>query len=493
MKSVFRVKFFVKKPFVIHPFLFAAFFVVFLYAHNISETSANQILMPLGVSLALTLVLWVFLSVLIKDMVKAGLATSVFVFFFFTYGRFYELLENGGFFVPRHGYLLPTVLLVFGYCVYFIKRTKRNFLTTTRMLNIGAVVLIAINAFTITSYEIRTALSSPTHLVEPGYKAALKVDQEKLKTMPDIYLIILDEYAHPDTMREYYKYDNSQFINGLEEKGFFIAHNSKTPSGCTQASIASLLNMKYIGGGGVVEKLEPLDVLKRKIANNTVASFLKASGYYYVCFNSPVIFGGERVGADLICDLWGNPEDKAPRVEFESILWNTTMLKPFYVYCTQSQDENYYRRVVINTLNHLKKVPDIKGPKFVFVYLMCPHEPFVFGPNGEHVAFINHYNYKDKHFYKGQYIFISEEIKKVVRVILEKSVIEPIIIIQSDHGLRPHHRGIEIGKDEWRKILNAYYLPGDGKELLYDSISPVNSFRLIFNHYFNADYDLLED
>ena len=41
-------------------------------------------------------------------------------------------------------------------------------------------------------------------------------------------------------------------------------------------------------------------------------------------------------------------------------------------------------------------------------------------------------------------------------------------------------------------ILNAYYLPGyDGD--LYATISPVNSFRLVFNSYFGGEYDMLED
>ena len=258
MKSVFSLKYFARKSFVIHPFLFVAFPIVFLYTHNIREVSAHQILIPLGASLALALVLWVFFSVLIKDMVKAGLATSVFVFFFFTYGRFYELFETWDFFVPRHGHLLPGMLLVFGYCVYFIKRARRDFMTTTRMLNIGAVVLLVINVFTIASYEIRIALSSPTHSSGPEHVIPATVDQEKLKTMPDIYLIITDEYAHPDTMREYYNYDDSQFINSLEEKGFFIAHRSKTRNRFTQRSIASLLNMEYINDS------EPLEITSRK-------------------------------------------------------------------------------------------------------------------------------------------------------------------------------------------------------------------------------------
>ncbi len=43
------------------------------------------------------------------------------------------------------------------------------------------------------------------------------------------------------------------------------------------------------------------------------------------------------------------------------------------------------------------------------------------------------------------------------------------------------------------KILNAYFLPGGDQRSLYPSISPVNSFRVIFNTYFEADYPLLAD
>jgi len=46
---------------------------------------------------------------------------------------------------------------------------------------------------------------------------------------------------------------------------------------------------------------------------------------------------------------------------------------------------------------------------------------------------------------------------------------------------------------EMMGILNAFYLPSGGDEFLYDSITPVNSFRLIFNFYFDTNYELLED
>ena len=40
---------------------------------------------------------------------------------------------------------------------------------------------------------------------------------------------------------------------------------------------------------------------------------------------------------------------------------------------------------------------------------------------------------------------------------------------------------------------SAYYFPDGSGASLYDSISPVNSFRVVFNHYFGVGYQLLED
>jgi hypothetical protein len=75
--------------------------------------------------------------------------------------------------------------------------------------------------------------------------------------------------------------------------------------------------------------------------------------------------------------------------------------------------------------------------------------------------------------------------------LLQKSEIPPIIILQSDHGARPYYAS--VGANEWHKILNAMYLPGMDYNTLSDNISPVNTFRLVFNHYFGADYPLLSN
>jgi hypothetical protein len=487
-----KLKAIFKGPVVFYPILFAAFPILFLYVYNISQTSASEIWLPIVISVAVTVIMWIVLTLILHSLTKAGFATSIFLVFFFSYGRFYDVLVNWGIFEPNHAYLLPAILFVWGICVYFIGRTKRDFRITTRWLNVAAVVLIAINLFNIVSYQISldgtsesTSEESPTQTpVNPG----------ETNNLPDIYFIVMDEYAHPDTMLKWYDYDNSEFINSLEDKGFFIATESQTPIGNTERAIGGVLNMEDLTTELYAE-LSQTELFKM-IAYNKAADFLQSLGYQYIYFGNVHDFGRWYTYMKDSADLYFNYYEGSatPWVsEFQEILWNTTMLRPFYYKLIGGQYEQAQRRQILYTLEHIKTLPEVEGPKFVVAHLYCPHQPFVFGPEGQYISSVNWANYEDKQFYLGQYIFISREIEKVVDALLEKSEIPPIIILQSDHGLRPHHSGIVIGPDEWRKILNAMYLPGMDTSILDDNISPVNTFRLIFNNYFDADYLLLEE
>ena len=469
--------------FIIYPFLFAIHPILFLYVYNISETSANQVCMPMAVSILCTLLLWTLLSIILRSTFKAGLATALFLLSFFYYGHIYELLERWEVFVPKHSVWLPGVLLAWGYCTYFIKISSWGFKNATSILNIIAIVLIGINLFNIAAYEIRTARLLAREVPVQEKTSPVGVADPGTTTLPDIYYIVLDEYTHPDTMAEYYDYDNSQFVESLTNKGFFVALGSRTKEMQTFRSLATSVNMEYIPD--TVAK----EIVYKKLSNNTVIDFLRSQGYTSIYLQSSKY----DIASDTLFNYYESTERGVTTAEFVTTLWNTTMLRPFYNAFAGSQFETYYRRASIYTLDHLKEIPDIGGPKFVFAHIMCPHEPFVFGANGEFVDAANWFNWSDQQFYRNQYIYITQEIEKVIDVLLEKSVEPPIIILQSDHGIRPYHPGIDIGEDEWQKIFNAYYLPGDGKALLWESISPVNSFRVIFNHYFGTNYTLLED
>jgi hypothetical protein len=63
----------------------------------------------------------------------------------------------------------------------------------------------------------------------------------------------------------------------------------------------------------------------------------------------------------------------------------------------------------------------------------------------------------------------------------------PVIILQGDHG------SIGSKPNTRTTIFNAYYLPGGSAQALHDDISPVNTFRVVFNTLFGGNYSLLDD
>jgi hypothetical protein len=149
-----------------------------------------------------------------------------------------------------------------------------------------------------------------------------------------------------------------------------------------------------------------------------------------------------------------------------------------------------HRDRVLFTLDSLERMPSLAGPRFVFAHIVSPHEPFVFGSDGEWVDLQRVPEAeRDEDWYATSYgnqvTFLNSEMERILGTILAESSPAPIIILQADHGpSRGNHR---------MDIFNAYYFPDGGDQALYPTITPVNSFRLMFNRYFGGTYPLLPD
>jgi hypothetical protein len=98
--------------------------------------------------------------------------------------------------------------------------------------------------------------------------------------------------------------------------------------------------------------------------------------------------------------------------------------------------------------------------------------------------------------YRGQASYITRRIQETIDRILAESPEPPIIIVQSDHGSElnldmENVRNTDL--HERMSILNAYYFPDHQYQGLYQDISPVNSFRVVFDTFFGANLPLLPD
>ena len=94
--------------------------------------------------------------------------------------------------------------------------------------------------------------------------------------------------------------------------------------------------------------------------------------------------------------------------------------------------------------------------------------------------------------YLEQYIYVTKRITNCISEILKTSDKQPVIMLLSDHGPRIESVGID-DMVQAHRVLNAIYFPDHDYRNLYDTISPVNTLRVILNKYFNGNFKLLED
>jgi hypothetical protein len=475
------------KTIILYPFLFAIYPVVFLFAHNIEEVPITHFFLPLTAAFLMSVLLWFLLGFYIKDKIKRALALFFFFFIFYTYSYFYDFLYNLGLglniLTIKHYYLILFLLILWAGLTYLIKKSTGKFHFTTKLLNIAAIFLIGYNFAAILHFEFKNFLLDTSFNKKINKENIRNVDSNTTH-LPDIYYIILDEFSNLSTVKKLFHFDHSAFAQNLEKRGFYIAYNSKTRYYRTERSLAASLNMNYLESNS-----NPFTL----ISHNRVSAYLYNKGYQIIDF--PINAKSKNVLANMNF-IYTKEKESFLLNDFYQILLRKTMFRFFFEYMMQKKDfSNIFRKKILNIFEKLETIPGIKGPKFIFAHILCPHEPYVFDRDGNLVDRKHFFNLRDKVYYLDQYIFISKKITQLVDTLLKKSKNAPIIIIQSDHGIRGKIGGkneLEVG-DEWKKIFNAYYFPGKDIGVLYDSISPVNSFRLIFNLYFNDNFKLLDD
>lgn len=456
---------------VFYPLLLAAFPVLFLYSVNMEEAAIADVPLPMLVLVIGTLTFMVLMRIFVKNWNKIALITTSLLILSFLYVPIRSLLQ----FWIIAGSLYKTILwgclwlLLYAAIAFLILRSHRSFSIVTKFLSVTTVALIIISLVSIGVYQVGMPKS-----VSRGTSGELTYNG----TPPDIYYIILDEYVRDDALKEIYDYDN-KLTAYLISKGFYIASESCSNYWMSVPSMASALNMEYIDEAkyGYGEKLEMLQ-------NSKVSQLLKSIGYHYIFVTSGALEKGVERYAELCIsqqDIFGIKISK-----FAIYLIQITPLRPF----TLEFVGHDWREGILYCFDEIARIPDIEAPTFTFAHIVCPHTPFVFDRKGNPIEYLGILPLEEhRKQYLDQLIFLNKKVESLVEEILLNSSIPPIIILQGDHGLRHH--------DEDRKwkyaILNAYHLPDRGTQLLYPTIYPINSFRVIFNYYFGTDYELLED
>jgi hypothetical protein len=499
MKSLLAYKNLKALKFFILPVLLAVFPALFFYGNNV----AKLLLPSLGRAVLLYFVVAVLILImsglLFKDQaVKTANASFVFLIFFQGYGVTYDFLIEKDWVRVEHYTLLPFLILCAIYASWMIG--KASGATFWNAATVVMFVLVVFSLVKIIPGElVKQQISKEQRVLALENWPTSSTHEDR--NYPDIYFLIFDEFAGFESMRNYWNYDGvEEFIAFAQSKGFFVAEKSRSSSTVTLHLMAERLNYKEFP-----VDIENVNMYYTDINNNRAVRFLKSQGYTTVTFDetsywyetyTPMpadhayLYDGldTRTGLDVFFD------------DFGLLVAENTMLKPFEkLYRPISVESTFFdrhRNFIFFTAEKVGQLSEIPSPKFVHVHLMIPHNPFMFDADGKPV---DPRFYQDWNYYLDQYKFTIDIIETMIANILQDAdpARPPIIIIQSDHGARnivaQGGVALENYPEEYKTdILNMMLLPGFDTSQLRQDMNPINTFPLIFNHYFGTTIPIVE-
>ena len=496
----------------IWPVITAVYFPLGLYAANLTEITREEVYRSLFVAGGVALIVTMLFCLIFRDRILGVLVSIGTALYFFSYGHLYAALQPISLWdwsIGRHRYIFPAATLILVYWVSWMWKEERARHAWFRFLRIALVVLIAFPVYTVLSQRATTLL-----------KRELEVDSDRSPILddsqmyPDIYYIILDGYARADVLQSYYSFDNSEFLRGLQERGFYIADHATSNYDLTLLSLPSSLNMEYLNGLSDLyhpnsgERRELKDMLRHSV----VRDVLEQEGYASIAFET-----GYAYTQIYDADLYLAPSGTSGVINsFEAMLLDTSLLRMVTDTFAKEIDQleqiafpeyEAHRARLHFTLESLGEIAAMPERTFVFAHVISPHPPFVFDSDGGSVIASQAFSFEDASYFHGtfdeyvsqyprQMAYLNELVLRAVDAIQQNSDHDAFILIQADHGpgsrldwREPNSQGLH----ERFSILSAYYFPGQDYRTLYSTITPVNSFRVLFNLLLDRGYTIQED
>ena len=447
------------KNFIIFPFLLAFFPSWILILKNYDELIFQDILISLAI-IAVSVIVWIVITKIIKNGNKAALITGVGVGFFFYFGYVQDALDGIMIFnipINKTSVLVIVSIIIFVLSTTYFVKSRKNFESAIKIANVITITLVLVVAI---------------QFVIPDAYA------EK----PNVYHIILDEYTDNEILLKKFNYDNKKFLEFLNKNGFYIPNKSFSTFGSTPSELELILNMDYPREiGWVSDSYQALN-------NNKVMSVFSDQNYSIIETNSMM--------------RWKNFSDVDTKLCYDTNFINSEFLdqvlrKSIIRYFLEQHHNDTRRDTVRCTFNELSEIASqSSGPKYIFSHIYVPHPPFLFGPNGENVIpdhreISGLQSWENPQGYINQLIYATNQVSIVVKNIVKNDP-TAVIILQGDTGtLTGTDTFMTTMKDVYQvhSILYAVRIP-DVNNLEY--MVPVNTYRIIFNNYFNMDYEYLE-
>ena len=480
----------------LYVFLIPVFFVLHGYVENFGFVGiGDSLLLMLTYGGASALLYFIFLF-FYKEHIKAALLSTYIMCFYLFFGAIHDFFKDHD--IPLHKYsvIIPTffIFLIFG--LVYLKRIKKPFSRSTLFLNLLFFIYLTVD---VAGIFWKSFHPNPNRLSTYAFASSSSYKPCTTCSKPDIYLLLFDEYGSSLSLKERFQYDNSDLDNFLIDRGFHIQTRSHSNYNFTPFSMASILNMSYLKGikNPSACTLEDYAYCDNLVKDDEVIKYLSYQGYDIVNYS--------------VFELAGNPS----KVEQTFLPLKTKLItdRTFWRYFQKDIgwllytgkfkikwliEQTMFRHSNNNTtfIDLVKKESAIQTdkPKFVYAHFYMPHPPFFYDKDGNKRDMKSVYELNDEKFYQAYLDYIpytNQKAKELINTIQQNTNNSAVIIFLGDHGFR--HTTDSSNLNNYFQDQNAVYFPDKEYGSLYDSISTVNEFRVVFNKLFNAGFPLLKD
>lgn len=439
-------------------------------------------------------------ALLLRNLERAAFISAFLLCIYLFWGSIHDFLKT---FLPSflssYGFLFPLIVVITVVILIWQKKKKPQQIRTSRFLNLALSLLLLIELATTAYYTATSKLEKSliTKQVQPSFNPPAGNDR-----LPDIFFIVFDEYMSSEGIRKYLHYDNSAIDSLLRSAGFYVAASSQSNYNSTPHVIASSLSMDYFPAPLELSPTDPTTLLaaQKAIQSALVPSLLARNGYNIINCGRMDLPGAPSP-TEPIFDSYQYAALYSDNLRFRvhnEIWWNFTQrfeqLRPGKKYWEKRQDKK--TTDLHNTISSLSAElqKETSKPRFVMGHFLLPHSPYIFDSAGNSIEWKNHPASITDSLYFEQVKYANTLIRKITEQAIAPSARKKVVIIMGDHGLRDNH--LEPGKRTREKQfmnLTAIYFDDKNYSQLYDSISPVNIFRVVFNKQFGSHMPMLPD
>jgi len=409
-------------------------------------------------------------------------------------GVFFYLVNLNN--IDNLGIFLLIALII--YISYFL--FKKGFLTPTKnIITICAIVLLIFTCFDFVPV-ISRIWGGICHnfKIQNSFVQNRVQDKEPVNfsNQRDIYIILLDMYPGEKSLEKLFKYDNSNFGDELQKRGFYVFRNLYANYNLTAMALPTMLNMDYIEDTDFKDRYSAID-------NARMFKLAQKSGRKTIYINHSPFFRYVNPNNTELIDITDSEYEYAL-----SKTYNDSIVYAQYQMFTKNKKE------CLKPFNILRRIAtEDENNKLIFAHFEMPHYPYLFDENGKSQtdSSVLRDEIRDSKLIVREKNFISylkftnNEVLNFIDYVFQNSDKKPIILISGDHGIRTN----DYVKN-WESHINetlvdkismysrfvtfaAYYNPDDDKKEIEKSNSIVNLYRLFANTVFDTKFDIIQD